>query len=137
MGAGCHMRWAQCPVKVRFFIITLNFRLNLYLVGGFTLSGLRPGQAVDTVSSISPPGTCLYFLSRIGFSICSSFSSNVDNSRFRAFRYTIFMQEKVLTSMHSVRLEPMKLILVGTRTTYEATGETMSMIFFTPWISDV
>ena len=30
--------------------------------------------------------------------------------------------DKVLTSMHSVGLEPTKLILVGTRTTYEATG---------------
>ena len=35
------------------------------------------------------------------------------------------MQEKVstLTSMHSVRLEPTKLILIGTRTTYQATGD--------------
>ena len=34
-----------------------------------------------------------------------------------------FKKEKVLTSasMHSVRLEPTKLILVGTRTTYRAT----------------
>ena len=29
------------------------------------------------------------------------------------------MQEKVPTSMHSVRLEPTKLTLAGTRTTYE------------------
>ena len=35
------------------------------------------------------------------------------------------MQEKTLTrkSMHSVRLEPAKLILIGTRTTYQATGD--------------
>jgi len=31
------------------------------------------------------------------------------------------MQEKVPTSMHSVRLEPTKLILTGTRTTYQTT----------------
>ena len=33
------------------------------------------------------------------------------------------MQEKAPTSMHSVRLEPTKLILIGTRTTYQATGD--------------
>ena len=33
------------------------------------------------------------------------------------------MQEKALTSMHSVGLEPAKLILIGTRTTYQATGD--------------
>ena len=33
------------------------------------------------------------------------------------------MQEKVPTSMHSVRLEPTKLILIGTRTTYQAAGD--------------
>ena len=31
------------------------------------------------------------------------------------------MQEKAPTSMHSVRLGPTKLVLVGTRTTYQAT----------------
>ena len=33
------------------------------------------------------------------------------------------MQEKVLTSVRLVRLEPTKLILVGTRTTYQSTGD--------------
>ena len=32
------------------------------------------------------------------------------------------MQEKALASVHSVGLEPTKLILIGTRTTYQATG---------------
>ena len=35
---------------------------------------------------------------------------------------TIFMHENVLASIHSVILKPTKLILVGTRTTYQATG---------------
>ena len=40
------------------------------------------------VSALLPPGTCLQFLSRIGFSIPTArrLSSNVANSRFRAFR---------------------------------------------------
>ena len=33
------------------------------------------------------------------------------------------MQDKTLTGMHSVGLEPSKLILIGTRTAYQATGE--------------
>ena len=46
------------------------------------------GQAVVTGVVPSPPGTCLQFLSRIGFSIPTArrFSSNVANSRSRAFR---------------------------------------------------
>ena len=34
------------------------------------------------------------------------------------------MQEKALASVHSVGLEPTKLILIDTRTTYHATGDT-------------
>ena len=32
--------------------------------------------------------------------------------------------------MHSVKLEPTKLILIGTRTTYQATGDAGVMILF-------
>ena len=47
------------------------------------------------------------------------------NSRSRAFRSSIFMQEKVPTStnVQSVRIELTKLIFVGTRVTYQATGD--------------
>ena len=49
------------------------------------------------VSSLLPPGTCLQFLSRIGFSIPTArrLSSNFANSRFRAFRESICAQEKL------------------------------------------
>ena len=47
------------------------------------------------------------------------------------------MQEKVPTSTHSVRLEPTILILVGTRTTYQATRDAESYVhllrFFNPF----
>ena len=33
------------------------------------------------------------------------------------------MLEKLLTSTHSVRLDHTKMILVGARTTYQATGD--------------
>ena len=58
------------------------------LVGSFTLSD-RLDKPWSQVSSLLIPGTCLQFLSRIGFSIPTArrFSSNVANSRSRAFRY--------------------------------------------------
>ena len=40
------------------------------------------------------------------------------------------MQEIVPTSMHSVRLEPTGLILIGTWTTYQATGGVMYTLFY-------
>ena len=87
-----------------FFAFFLKFFHHFYfpaqLVGGFTLSDLldRPWSQV---SSLLPPGTCLQFLSRIGFSIPTArrFSLNVANSRSRAFRYPFCMQEKITTSM--------------------------------------
>ena len=61
---------------------------------------------------------------RVQHSHCSSVfieCSLLTLSRFPPIIF--FMQEKFPTSMHSVRLEPAKLILVGTRTTYQATGD--------------
>ena len=48
------------------------------------------------VSSLLPPGTCIQFLSRIGFSIPTArrLSSNVANSRFRSFRESIWCTRK-------------------------------------------
>ena len=43
--------------------------------------------------------------------------------KFRVDLYRRTPQYKVPTSMHSVRLEPTKLILIGTRITYQATGD--------------
>ena len=118
-----------------FLFMTFTFQLNLYQVPGRRFYPQRAsGQAVVTGVYLPffPPGTCLYFLSRIGVCIPTAcrFSSNVANSRSRAFRYLViifFKQEKASinrsTSMHSVRLEPTKLILTRTRTTYHATGD--------------
>ena len=79
------------------------------------------------VSSLLPPGMCLQFLSRIGFSIPTSrrlSSNNVANSRSRAFRQSFFYARKSpYEYVHSVRIEPTKLILAGTRITYQATGD--------------
>ena len=73
-----------------FFLILGNhfyFPAQLVLVGYFTLSDLLD-KPWSQVSSLLPPGTCLQFLSRIGFSIPTArrFSSSVANSRSRAFR---------------------------------------------------
>ena len=65
-----------------------HFYFPAQLVGGFTLSDLRDKPWSQVSSLLPPPGTCLQFLSRIGFSIPTArrFSSNVANSRSRAFR---------------------------------------------------
>ena len=99
--------------KLDYFVISYfifydhHFCFPAKLVGGFTLSDFlyKPWSQVSSLL----PGTCLHFISRTGFSIPTArrFSSNV--------RYSIFMQEKVLTSVHSMRIEPTNLILVGTR----------------------
>ena len=64
------------------------FYFPAQLLGGFTLSNLLD-KPWSHLSSLLPPGTCLPFLSRIGFSIPTArrSSSNVANSRSRAFRY--------------------------------------------------
>ena len=77
--------------------------------------------------SFSLPGMNMpSFLSHIGFyfSVPTAHlvSSNVADARSRASRQSNSMQEKVSTStyVHSVTIEPAYLILVGTRTTYQA-----------------
>ena len=84
------------------------------------------GQAV--VTGVVPLGTCLQFLSRIGFSIPTArrFSSNFCYLMLSRFPLIIFYARKSSCEcVHSVRIELTKLILVGTRITYQATGEYM------------
>ena len=50
------------------FCFNHHFHFPAQLVGGFTLSDLLD-KPWSQVSSLLPPGTCLQFLSRIGFSI--------------------------------------------------------------------
>ena len=77
------------PCFVLFFVFVFDhhFYFPAQLVGGFTLSDLLD-KPWPQVSSLLPPGTCLQFLSRTGFSIPTArrFSSNVANSRSRALR---------------------------------------------------
>ena len=96
------------------FLLIITFTFQPNSVGGFTLSDLLD-KPWSRVSSLLPPGTCLRLLSRIGFGIPTArrFSSSVaivTNSRSRAFRLSIFIQENLPSSMHSVRHEPTKLI---------------------------
>ena len=71
---------------VFFFVSNQCLYFPAQLVGGFTLSDLlhKPWSQVSSL----PPGACLKFLSRIGFSIPTArrFPSNVANPRSRAFR---------------------------------------------------
>ena len=88
------------PDRVHFvFCFFLFFYHHFYfpaqLVGSFTLSDLLD-KPWSQVSSLLPPGTCLQFLSHIGFSIPAvcRFSSNVPNSRYRTFRESIFYERE-------------------------------------------
>ena len=71
-----------------------HFFFPAQLVGVFTFSDLLD-KRWSQVSSLLAPGTCIQFLSRIGFRIptASRFSSNV-RSRSRAFRYSFCYARK-------------------------------------------
>ena len=75
---------------------------------------------------VSSPRYWPSFLWRIGsnFPTSRGFSSNVVNSSSRASAISIFIQEKNLKSIYSLKLEPTKLILVpvDTVTTGQAAG---------------
>ena len=53
---------------VYFVYFDHKFHFPAQLVGGFTLSDFLD-KPWSQVSSLLPPGTCLQFLSRVGFSI--------------------------------------------------------------------
>ena len=72
----------------------------------------------------SPPLYVPSFLSRIGFSIPTArrLSSNVAHSRSRASAIQFLCKKKPYEYVHSGIIEPAKLILVGTKIVYQATG---------------
>ena len=72
---------------LKFYFFHHHFYFPAQLVGGFTLSDLQD-KPWSQVSSLLPSGTCIPFLSLIGFNIPTALrsSSNVANSRSRAFR---------------------------------------------------
>ena len=103
--------------KDRFFILkhipSLYFRHQYYFkyfFSFFLFSHTFTFQLLDKswsqVSSLLPPGSCLQFLSRIGFSnpTARRFSSSVAHSRSRAFRKSICAQEKVPTNLYAYAL---------------------------------
>ena len=66
-----------------------------------------PDNLWSHVSSLLPPGSCLQFLSRIGFSNPTArrfFSSGVANARSRVFRKPICAQEKIPTILYEYTL---------------------------------
>ena len=96
-------------------IITFTFQLNSWEV---LPSRSSSGQAVVTGVFPSPRYMRAFIFGRVAYRVqhphCSSIFIAVANSRFRAFRYSVFMQEEVLPG-----LERTKLIMVGKRTTFE------------------
>ena len=90
-----------------------HFYFPAQLVGGFyPRRSSRRAVVIGVVPS--PPRYVPFFLSHIGFSIPTArrFSSNVVSHALALSAYHFFMQEKVPTSMPSLRLEPARLILL-------------------------
>ena len=87
-------------------------RYILYILRGIYFGFTFTFQLLDKLFSgvvLSPPrysSTCLLFLSRIGFRVPTArrLSSNVANSRFRAFRESICAQNKVPTNLYEYAL---------------------------------
>ena len=106
LSASLTKRWLskRCKVsRLDLFLFFFSFFVSLLLSTFSTSCGLR-------CRPFSPPGTCLQFLWRIRFSITTArrLSSNVANSRTRAFRESIYAQEKsprIYTTIHSGGLE--------------------------------
>ena len=97
----------------------------------FTLSDLLV-KPWSQVSPLLPPGHVPSFLSRIGFRIPTArrFSSNCCYLMFSRFPLIILSSGKSSCEyVHSVRIEPTKLILVGTRIIYQATGDCTGHLF--------
>ena len=88
------------------------------------------GQAVVTDVVPSPPRYVPSFLSRIGFSIPAArpFSSNVATVALALSANQFLCKKITYEYVHSARIESTKLILVGTRITYQATICTISAL---------
>ena len=85
--------------QTRTAVSTVSLLLSISTRRRFYLQ--RSGQAVITGVVPSPRRYVLSLLSRIGFSVPTArrFSGNFAHSSSRAIRYSIFIQEKVPTSM--------------------------------------
>ena len=114
---------------------TLSFRF-FFLIATFTTFTFQPnslevypqqtsGQAVVTGVYPCPRYVPLLFVAHR----VSAFPLLVDLHRMYVTHALAlsanqcFMQQEAPTSVHSARLEPTKLILMGWRTTYQATGD--------------
>ena len=115
-----------------------TFYFPAQLAGGFTLSDLLD-KPWSQVSSLLPPVTCLQFLLRTRYTVQHSHCSSIfieccqlTLSRFPPINFYFYPRKSPYEYVHSVRIELAKLILVGTRITYEATGDAgyLSFIYF-------
>ena len=124
---GCyvvHTVGKELTITLSQYIFLNHFCFPAQLVPGRRFYRQRSGQAVVT-DVVSSPRHAPSFSSRIAFSIPTArrFSSKVANSRSRFPLIILYVRKNPYEYVHSVRIEPTKLILVGTRITYQATGD--------------
>ena len=95
------------------------------------------GHAVVTGVVLSPPRyvPLIFIAHTVQHSHCSSIfieCCQLTLSRFPLINFYFYPRKSPYEYVHSVRIELAKLILVGTRITYEATGDAgyLSFIYF-------
>ena len=90
------------------------------VIGSFALDGLLLDKPWSLGSSVLPPDTCLHFLSRLVQQSHHCSSIFIECKLTHASRFPLinfYARKSPYEYMHSVRLDPTKLILEGTRTT--------------------
>ena len=126
-------RATRAAAAVAMHLVTITPLFSIFFSTSLLLSSSTPGRfypqrssghAVVTGFVPSPPRYMPSILSRIGVqhSHCSSIFI-VASLRSRAFRQSVFYARSPYEYVHSVIIELAKLILVGTRTTHQATGD--------------
>ena len=113
--------------KICFDYFDHHFYFPAQLVGGFTLSDLLD-KSWSQVSSLFPPRyvPSIFVAHRVQHSHCSSIHRMLQTHALALSASHILCKKKSLRVrgyVHSVRIELAKLILVGTRITYQATGD--------------
>ena len=120
-----------CLVIILIIFLIVTFTCPAQPVTRFTLSDLLD-KPWSQVSSLSPPVLAFIFIAHrvqhyhfFAFH-ARLFSPNYANPCSRPFRSSISTQEKSLRArgcMHTVRLEPTTLTIVGTRFTHHSIGD--------------
>ena len=108
---GPRRQYVYCTMRPFFSLFVCKFYFPAQLIGGFSLSDLLD-KPWSQVTSHLPPGTCLQFLSRIGFSIRTArrFHRMLLTHALALSANQFFARKSPYEYVNSVRIELAKLI---------------------------